>query len=80
MSQPVPFEIVEKGGVRVATNGTLSLVALDTTCGIFKRRGIKGAGTSAPQNIEWAVAELNGVRVYVDGSGTVVVTTQDLYP
>lgn len=31
----------------------------------------------APQHIEWAVAELNGVRVYVDGE-TVLVTQRDL--
>jgi hypothetical protein len=30
-----------------------------------------------PQNLEWAYAELDGVRVYVDGQD-VVVTRQDL--
>lgn len=33
--------------------------------------------TSEPQRMEWVVAELDGVRVYVDGS-TVIVTREDL--
>ena len=32
-----------------------------------------------PQNIEWAVAELDGVRVYTNGA-EVVVTRRDLNP
>jgi hypothetical protein len=32
-----------------------------------------------PRRIEWAVAELDGVRVYTDGSA-VIVTKQDLMP
>lgn len=32
-----------------------------------------------PGQVEWAVAELNGVRVYFDGQD-VVVTTRDLQP
>jgi len=32
-----------------------------------------------PKRQEWAVAELNGVRVYTDGAH-VVVTTQDMLP
>jgi hypothetical protein len=34
---------------------------------------------SDPKRIEWAVAELNGVRVYTDGAA-IVVTKQDLMP
>jgi hypothetical protein len=32
-----------------------------------------------PQNVEWAVAELDGVRVYINGA-EVVVTRRDLNP
>lgn len=32
-----------------------------------------------PRRIEWAVVELNGVRVYADGLH-VIVTTKELYP
>lgn len=35
--------------------------------------------TAEPQRVEWAVAEIDGVRVYVDGPN-VVVTTRDLMP
>lgn len=35
--------------------------------------------TAEPQKHEWAVAELDGVRVYTDGT-SVVVTKQDLMP
>lgn len=35
--------------------------------------------TAEPQQHEWAVAELDGVRVYTDGAN-VVVTKQDLMP
>lgn len=34
---------------------------------------------AAPKRVEWAVAELDGVRVYTDGSA-IVVTKQDLMP
>lgn len=34
---------------------------------------------AAPEAVEWAVAELDGVRVYVDGNN-VVVTRQDIQP
>lgn len=34
---------------------------------------------AAHQKIEWAVAEIGGVRVYFDGAN-VIVTTQDLAP
>lgn len=37
------------------------------------------AHVAEPQNVEWAVAELDGVRVYVDGQN-VIVTRQDLRP
>lgn len=37
------------------------------------------AAPARPQAVEWAVAELDGVRVYVDGS-SVIVTRQDIVP
>jgi len=122
MSDPVPFELLEQDGYRVATNGTRSLLMpLDEPGRVFRRRGLKGVGMAAPgaavlpmlnglagdlvtrldmppaelaarlaeiaavasppppQPVEWAVAELDGVRVYLDGE-TVVVTRKDLMP
>lgn len=119
MVQPVPFEISQRDGVRVASNGHLTLTLLDEGGRLFRRRGIAGlsarpagdvvlpqlnalagdllahldmpaaelqqrlaaivalATPPEPRNIEWAVAELNGVRAYVDGEN-VVLTTRDL--
>lgn len=121
MAQPTPFEIVEHGGVRVASNGVASLSLLDAGGLLFRRRGVRGlqtapaaevlipqlnqlagellanpettaaeavarvmaiAGTvrfAEPEHSEWAVAELDGVRVYHDGSN-VIVTREDLTP
>lgn len=76
---PVPFEIVQQDGARVASNGLASLSLLDAGGRVFKRRAVKGAGTEQARRVEWAVAELNGVRVYFDGTH-VMVTTQDLMP
>lgn len=119
--QPVPFEIVEQDGVRLATNGTIRMSLLDVAGRLFRRRGVSGlpikppaelliphlnalagellarpdmpaheavgrvialAGmvpTDEPQHHEWAVAELDAVRVYSDGVN-VVVTKQELMP
>lgn len=76
---PVPFEIVEQGGHRVASNGTNSLALLESDGRVFRRRGVKGIGGPEPQPVEWAVAELDGVRVYFDGVA-VIVTRADLNP
>lgn len=35
--------------------------------------------TTEPRRIEWLVGELNGVKVYTDGS-TVVITTKEMQP
>lgn len=45
-----------------------------------KLRAIAGLVPDAePRRVEWAVAELDGVRVYCDGS-SVIVTREDLTP
>lgn len=117
--QPIPFEIVEQDGVRVASNGRLRLSVLDADGVIYRRRAISGlaskpasevlipllnefagellvrpdtpaqeavgkllaiAGlvpTAEPQRHEWAVAVLDGVRVYTDGVN-IVMTRADL--
>lgn len=118
--EPIPFEIVEQDGLKVATNGALRLTVLDGGA-IKRRRGVSGLATkpaaevllphlnalagellqrpdmpaaeavgrvialaglvptSEPKRIEWAVAELEGVKVYTDGQN-VVVTTKELMP
>ena len=121
MSDPTPFEIVERDGVKIASNGAATVTLLDGDGLLFRRRAIKTdprapateavlprvnqlagdlladaamppeeiarrlldiAETIAPkpvQRIEWAVARLDGVSVYVDGTN-VIVTRQDLQP
>lgn len=54
----------------------------DTAASEARARLLAIAGlvnTAEPQQHEWAVAELDGVRVYTDGAN-VVVTKQDLMP
>jgi len=79
MDQPTPFEIVSRDGARVATNGVRSMTLIEEDGRMFRRRAVKGVGSGSPQNVEWAVAELDGVRVYMDGEH-VIVTRKDLQP
>ena len=79
MNNPVPFKIARHGEAQIATNGSASLTLLDADGRVFKRRAVKGVGTEQARNVEWAVAELDCVRVYFDGVN-IVVTRQDLMP
>ena len=77
----VPFEIVDAGDGRVASNGRATLqIQLAEGGRLFRRRAVKLNGPTGVQTrVEWAVAELDGVRVYFDGTN-VVVTRRDLNP
>jgi hypothetical protein len=77
--EPTPFEIAREGHAQIASNGLAGITLLDGDGRLFRRRAVKGVGTDAARNVEWAVAELGGVRVYFDGTN-VVVTRQDLMP
>lgn len=80
LAGPPPFEIVEKDGMKIATDGHRQVVLMEGAEGkMFKRRAVKRLGSPKPERVEWCVVELNGVRVYVDGEN-VVVTTRDLQP
>ena len=121
MAQPVPFLIVDHGGTKVASNGTLRLTVLDQGGEMFLRRGVSGialkppgevvlpllnelagdllsnlnmpgedliarlktlighVSTKEPEKHEWAVAQLDDVRVYTNGA-EVIVTKRDLHP
>jgi hypothetical protein len=75
---PAPFEIAAtevEGGI-IASNGTSSMALLDVGGRMFRRRA---AMVTSGRTVEWAVAELDGVRVYFDGV-KVVVTRRDIYP
>lgn len=73
MNEPTPFEIEERDGVLAASNGAAHMACDGGR--IFRRRAVKNFN----EMIEWAVAELDGVRVYFDGT-RVVVTRRDIYP
>jgi len=120
--KPVPWEFVDAGAARVASNGDIRVVMLDAGGRLFARRAIKRSGCGKPaaevvlpqlnalageilahldmpadqlrdrlialaglahvdpqKHVEWAVAELDGVRVYCNGA-EVVVTRADLSP
>jgi hypothetical protein len=77
---PAPFEIVDAGDSRVATNGTTTLqIHVPEGGRVFRRRAVKVNHSKSQARVEWAVAELDGVRVYFDGTN-VVVTRRDLMP
>lgn len=57
LKHPVPFEIIEQDGIRVASNGTLRLSVLDAGGVIFRRRGI--SGLSARPATEVLIPRLN---------------------
>lgn len=77
---PAAFELTRtEAGAQIAGNGVATLSLLDVDGRVFRRRAVKGVGGPSPQPVEWAVAELDGVRVYFDGTH-VVVTRQDLMP
>jgi hypothetical protein len=74
---PAPFEIDrEEDGSATASNGRVGLRLLDGGGRVFRRRA---ATFGVAETTEWIVAELDGVRVYFDGT-TVMVTRQDIYP
>lgn len=57
MSQPIAFELGEKGGVRVASNGAVRLSLHEPDGKLFLRRGI--AGISARASGDVLIPKLN---------------------
>lgn len=78
---PAPFEIVPAGDAMVASNGTATVQIKVAEGGrLFRRRAVKiNKSVGTQSTVEWAVAELDGVRAYFDGTN-VVVTRRDLAP
>ena len=80
MIQASPFEITDlPHGGKVASNGAQRLQVIDEGSKVWRRRAIKRAGSEAAEAVEWAVAELDGVRVYFNGTDC-ILTRQDMYP
>ena len=80
MDTPVPFEIapLQPHG-QAASNGATTVCLAEPDGRLFRRRGIKGVGTPAARPVEWCVAELDGVRVYVE-QGSVLISRRDMWP
>lgn len=71
VERPINVQIDDSGGEDIS---------------LFKRRAIKGVGGPIENQraVNWLVAELDGVRCYIDaeanGPVKIVLTKKDLYP
>lgn len=86
------FEIIEKDGMRVGTDGIVhAAVPDDGDSDMFKRNGIKvgvqglvnGGAAEELGRAQWLVMELDGVRCYIYRAGHrmhVLLTHEDIYP
>ncbi|MBK8359600.1 MAG: hypothetical protein IPL15_11760 [Comamonadaceae bacterium] len=69
---------IDKQGNQIGTDGQIT-VSLIGDGRMFKRRAIKGVGSGNSEEVCWLVAEMDGVRVYHQGS-SVIVTKNDMNP
>lgn len=76
---PLEYELeTQEDGTRTASNPMMKVVVLpDGESKLFKRRALK-IGSAGNEWKTCLVAELNGVRVYINEHSQIVVTTQDL--
>lgn len=80
-----PFEISNGGDCAVATDGAVCL-SVRNGGKVWRRRGVKTAAADLDRiigNVEMAVGDINGVRVYVthvDGMPHVIMTTDEIWP
>ncbi len=78
---PVPEIGTGPNGETVGVNGLVQVTLLkDEGRRMFKRRAIKkNLRTGAAERVEWLVAELDGVRVYVNGD-RILLTRREVMP
>ena len=69
---------IDKHGNQIGTDGQIT-VSLIGDGRMFKRRAIKGAGSESAEEICWLVAEIDGVKLYQNGSN-IVLTKQEMNP
>jgi len=75
-----PFELLEADDNKVAANSetTVTLIGDGKQ---FRRRAVKkDMATGDVTHVEWVITEVDGVRVYVNAQGHVVLSKQDLWP
>jgi len=51
MAQPIPFEIADRDGVRVASNGSIRLSVFEPDGQLFLRRGITGLSAKSAADV-----------------------------
>lgn len=67
----------ERGNL-TGTDGEIIVTLMDSGR-MFKRRAIKGIGSSESDEVCWLVAEIDGVRLYQSGKN-IIFTKQDINP
>lgn len=78
MTDPVHEITADEAGHWHGTDGRIT-VTLMGAGRMFKRRAVKGVGSGESSEVCWLVAELDGVRVYQQGTH-IIVTKEDMYP
>lgn len=70
---------IDAAGHSHGTDGRITVTLMAEGGRLFKRRAVKGVGSSESSEVCWLVAELDGVRVYQQGDH-VIVTREEMYP
>jgi len=68
----------DDNGNQIGTDGNIT-VSLIGDGRMFKRRAVKGVGSEGAEEVCWLVAELDGVKLYQNGTH-IVLTKQDMNP
>ena len=71
------FEISTENGKKVGTDGSRTMV-LDPEGKMFKRKAVKW-NAQGERNVEWLVASLDGVNVFIQDD-KIIVTKENLKP
>lgn len=69
---------IDKHGNQVGTDGQIT-VSLIGEGRMFKRRAVKGVGSESAHEVCWLVCEMDGVRVFQQGT-SIIVTREDMNP
>jgi hypothetical protein len=81
--QEVAIDAKKRRGELQARGSLSHLLVAPGVSKLHKRRAIKKAGTPNAYEVEWMVAQLNGVNCFVHDDGekvTIVLTEKDLKP
>lgn len=75
---PLDYRITDRDGLLVGSPSQTRgwVLVADAGARMFKRNAIHSNGATE----RWLVAELNGVRLYVDPLGQFILSDKDIYP